>query len=117
MKKKNLYQLVKQSLKEVLQEQRRDRRLGPDDFFIDPKTGELTPKALVGAPTQGTTLADPIKTKDLGNFDFVNFVYIGSLFNRSCLSCVSYMYSGVTQHDRILFQMRVYRRDVYVCII
>lgn len=72
MKKKNLYQLVKQSLKEVLQEQRRDRRLGPDDFFIDPKTGELTPKALVGAPTQGTTLADPIKTKDLGNFDFVN---------------------------------------------
>ena len=97
MKKKNLYKLVKQSLKEVLQEQRRDRRLRPDDIrrdrrlnpstgrpfrpgdsFVDPITGRITilkpddidielgiPKALVGAPTQGTTLADPIKTKDL----------------------------------------------------
>ena len=75
MKKKNLYQLVKQSLKEVLQEQRRDRRLGPDDFFVDPQTGELTPKDLVGAPTNTTTtttLADPIKTKDIGSFDIVD---------------------------------------------
>ena len=59
-------------MKEVLQEQRRDRRLGPDDFFVDPQTGELTPKDLVGAPTNTTTtttLADPIKTKDIGSFD------------------------------------------------
>ena len=67
MKKKNLYQLVKQSLKEVLQEQRRDRRLGPDDFFVDPKTGELTPKDITGIPT--TNFANPIKTKDLDTFN------------------------------------------------
>ena len=62
MKKKNLYQLVKQSLKEVLQEQRRDRRLGPDDFFVDPKTGELIPKDIAGAPTGTGT--GPQKTPD-----------------------------------------------------
>ena len=69
MKKKNLYQLVKQSLKEVLQEQRRNLRLNPStgrpfrpgDSFVDPITGRIIilkpedidlelgiPKALVG---------------------------------------------------------------------
>ena len=65
MKKKNLYQLVKQSLKEVLQEQRRDQRLGSDDFFVDPQTGELTPKNLAGAPTgTGTGLQKTPDSKE-----------------------------------------------------
>ena len=68
MKKKDLYKLVKQSLKEVLQEQRRDRRLGSDDFFVDPQTGELIPKDIAGAAISTATSAKPIKFKD----DFIN---------------------------------------------
>ena len=43
MKKKDLYQLVKQSLKEVLQEQRRNRRLRPDDIRRDRERRRLRP--------------------------------------------------------------------------
>ena len=86
MKKKDLYKLVKQSLKEVLQEQRKDRRrrdrrsrpgdfrsdrrFRPGDSFVDPRTGEVKilrpddidaklgiPKALVGAPTASPRLS------------------------------------------------------------
>ena len=89
MKKKNLYQLVKQSLKEVLQEQRINPRtldrlrlnpstgrpFRPGDPFINPQTGEFSilkpddidtelgiPKALAGAFT-GTGVG-PQKTPD-----------------------------------------------------
>ena len=78
MKKKNLYKLVKQSLKEVLQEQRINPRIldrlrlnpstgrpyRPGDPLVNPQTGETLilkpddidadsgiPKALIGVPT------------------------------------------------------------------
>jgi len=90
MKKKDLYKLVKQSLKEVLQEQRRPRRTEKPlsrrdmvdalrkagytrDRFEDllKKTG-LTPKTLSGlsASQFNQLLADPVKfVDDIGDFN------------------------------------------------